>query len=1220
MLNLNFAPSLDLLVPKLLNLLRGTWTDPFMPPQIIVPNPAAGKWLRMRLTDPAINTDSGLLNGLGCIAGFEMPALERFLWNSLVPDPNMLMLDVWNYQQIICALLNEQILGLPAYLPVKTYLSATDSSVPDPLKRVQLSAAIARRFLEYEYNRPSVWNPDTGKWVIEGLDAKWLAGRQYIKTDSIHENWQRDLYCKAAACLNTPCESGAPRLISLPHLYRIRREKQMAGGDGWTLKPKTVFLFGVTKISHFHRNLLVEISQMTGMQMHVFLTNPCAEFWEDVDTRRARRAWRHDAPPETAGIKPIKQFEYNKEDLSGEFPQDQKLLELWGAAGKENIFLWCPQAQWNFEYTCPNIPENTIDFRPGTMLKALQYALLKRQDKLPACSKEYINDGTLQILACRDRLREVEELREQILDLVNNNHIQQLNQAVVYMSDTAAYVPAINQIFGAPKPGDPLHIPFSIIGAPDTGSLFADGIRSFLEILRGNFDRAKIFGFLRNPLVSASRGYTESDITIWENWAEELGIYRGYDRSQRADMGDKALAATDAHTFEASMARMLLGNLTTEPVELDYILLNNSSQQSLIPPFSDWDTADKDLLENFCTIIEDINTDISDFRDIAAKSTSSAIQKISLIVRRWFGSSTQNTDPNLSSEAGACRSFIDSLSSILLQISAAERSMIPALELYALIEACIPEQSASAPSAWTGGITFVPLKPSMIMPHDAIFVLGLDAAAFPGVSDRPGWDLLSGKRIMGDSDLVRDNRFAFLELIHSAKKRLILSYISCDMQKEEELQPSSVLLELDSWLKSQGQDFLRESGRRCAIFREIPWIPHESLNLSSKPERLHATWSSTDRELAALSAQKRFVHRHDIPEDHRHRCTNQPDSDKLSTDFYQIKRFFSNPLEYHVLNNLGIDIDDSPDTIGATDEPLFTNIPEMSSLQNKIWTQLLSIVFPANTNAAASGDSLEKTAEDYACKAYEQHIMLGKAPEAQFMSMEQQAVIDWAKSAELETLNLKSEFPNHILVENADLVPPDINRKFKLEIQTGINQTCSVECRHKLALLPAKLEPGSFLGIINFQTKGKAFDNPDLWLSGVLQWLAFQKSGILCGIKLVQLNRGDGAGISISNIRKDYSDVAKTESWLASLLCDMLVNRKCEHFPVKTIRDVYCGDWQNITPQSLAEELENEHSAYRSYVKAFNLCDARIPDMDAGQLQNLARLRFAPMLEGWLHE
>ena len=156
MLHLHFAPSSDVLLPTLLASMQKVWKDPFAPPTVIVPSPAVGKWLQLRLADcPAESEDRPL--ALGCIANLEMQTLERFLWKALRPSENMQRLDVAVVQQVICALLNDKLLENPHYEAIRAYLKNPDNAI-DPVKKVQLSSKIARQFQEYEFNRPSVWD------------------------------------------------------------------------------------------------------------------------------------------------------------------------------------------------------------------------------------------------------------------------------------------------------------------------------------------------------------------------------------------------------------------------------------------------------------------------------------------------------------------------------------------------------------------------------------------------------------------------------------------------------------------------------------------------------------------------------------------------------------------------------------------------------------------------------------------------------------------------------------------------------------------------------------------------------------------------------------------------------------------------------------------------------------------------------------------------------
>ena len=82
----------------------------------------------------------------------------------------------------------------------------------------------------------------------------------------------------------------------------------------------------------------------------------------------------------------------------------------------------------------------------------------------------------------------------------------------------------------------------------------------------------------------------------------------------------------------------------------------------------------------------------------------------------------------------------------------------------------------------------------------------------------------------------------------------------------------------------------------------------------------------------------------------------------------------------------------------------------------------------------------------------------------------------------------------------------------------------------------------------------------------------------------------------------------------------MLVDRCCDHLPFKVIKKIHKKDWAKITSSAIEDELQDEQGAYHCYLDAFALTDARIPQLEDEQLSELARSRFAPLIEGWIHE
>jgi exonuclease V gamma subunit len=1231
MLNLHFAPSTKGLVPVLLEKLRTEWTDPFRPPAIIVPSPAVGKWLQLRLADLAdCPAPAGRRRpqALGCTANLEMPTLERFLWKALQPSEKMRLLDAAVLQQAVCAQLTAGLLEKQDYKSVRSYLM-NDNGTIDPVKKVQLASRIARQFQEYEFNRPSVWEHEKRAWK-PGMDAKWLNDKTYCDGDE-NELWQKDLYCRAHKSLGRASPFDDVNYISLPHLYRLRREKGLEDKSRWTVPEGSMFLFGVSKVSHFHRNTLVEISQMTGIDMHVFLTNPCAEFWEDVDTRRSRRglrrSWRNDSRKEDAGIAARSPADYEKEELKeiAQLPRDHALLELWGNAGKADIFLWCAQAQWNFEYYSPAWVEEEKD--PETLLKAVQYSLLRCQNELKGVRRW--DDGSLQVLAGPDPAREVEELREQVLDLVESGRVKSLNEIAVYLPDPSAYVSQIQRVFGAFGSSDPAYIPWSVLGAPGSDSLFSQGMRALLEIAEGRFDRAHVFALLCNPIVQSTHNIPPDDVSIWEGWAEELGIFRGYDRKHREDMGDRGQAITDAHTFGLGIARLLIGTLAADPVEMKYRFCagDEDSAASAIPAFRDFDTSDDEIVERFCGLVEDLYNDAERLRKTFPQtSLSGAVDVITGIAWDWFGTVPDDTTGSMAAEGRVRNEFLETLQAITVQDRCAEREgPVEFREFLALVRECLPEELPAGSRAWTGGITFAPLRPAMVVPHRVIFALGLDATAFPGTGDRPGWDLLSRRRIVGDSDRVRDNRFAFLELLHAAQERLVLSFRGRDMQKEEERQPSSVVLELESYLKSQGLKTEKDSSReeQCLIRREIPWIIRESLEDVMKTGRCRGTWDPAESRLAHIErmpdAQKaayRYGTAAGTPRGSAAR-------DTVRTSVNDLRRFFANPLEYHLSKTLGIELDERPAVMGATDEPLESGALEMSVLQKTIWSEVLLRVFPEHgKDACAYAARLAEEAETIAARVHHEQLVQGLSPEAQFYAIEEQRLKSWARSCAETTLDLRATFGDHWLVQGADFSLKRPGFPGGLTVDIGDGRKCAVECRHALALVPRG--GAGTIGIIGIKKEGDAKENPDLWLAGALQWLADRKNGSRQDIMLVQLNRGD-TGSSFSAMKKQCDGGRDMEQWLGGFIRAMIVERSSDHLPFAIVREL-CGlsddsrlDLKRVTKGNIEELLSGEHSPYRCSLEAFTLVDARIPDASDEKLQERVLARFAPMLEGWIH-
>jgi len=1223
MLNLHFAPSLDLLVAHVAKELRMNWHDPFAAPEIIVPSPALGKWLLMRLADGGVVNGDGVAP-FGCIANVKLLTIEKFLWSRLAPG-DAVMLDKLSLQQVLCALLTEERLEEEVFAPVRSYLYGKEGV--DPIKKVQLAARIAHQFLEYEYNRPGVWRQG-GRWDPQGIDGTWMQGKRYTN-DSSNEPWQAELYRQTRRAITGANDAAAGAgvvYLSLPQLYRLRREETIGESPFVHGEGERVILFGVTNMSHFHRNSFVEFSQVGGVELSVYLTNPCAEFWEDVNTSRKsiRREWTSTTVGTEAAIVPRTTGDYNKEELRlfelGAPPADQKLLELWGSAGKENIFLWCQDALWNFEYYSPADIEGGEP--PESLLQSLQLSLLRRENKMRAPATGWTPDGSLVVAACPDRGREIEEIREQILDMVHDGTVGLLNEVVVYLSNPALYLPYIQRVFGCYLPTDVQYIPFCILGLSGRETLFAQGVHTLFEIMQGKFDRAHVFELLRNPLVQDARKLPPEQVSIWEGWAEELNIFRGYNREQRARMGDTGRALTDAHSFEYAMARLLVADLTSNAVTLDFVEQEaDNDTLHLLPvlPFRNYETSDRSQVELFCATIEGLQIDSQQMVAAINTNITDAIDRLRDLVRAWFGLTPEIQGADLAIEGSVMRAFYDRVAMIALQQEVVGRETVPIQEFIMLALECLQEEPVSGAHAWSGGITFAPLRPSMIVPHAVVFAAGLDDVQFPGSSERPSWDLLSAKRIVGDSDKVRDNRFAFLELIHAARKRLILSYRAKDMQKESELHPSSVVQELAAYLEN-----VDGVPPGVSIEKEIPWIVHESLDVIAAAGRRHGTWNPTDGAVAKLARKERVTSRYNL--DNKARVASKT-TDSLKIDVRDLRLFLKNPLEYHLSRTLGIELDESIDMMSMTDEPLSSGALAITGMQKAICTTLLRHMFPADAPAIRKGSTeLAGIASAELERLYALHTASGAAPEAMLEEMELEFLRQWAIACSELVVPLYEQFTHHYLLENSDLSLGRYGEEGTLPVVMENGAECTVSCRHLLILMPRGSDGVHYVGILAYKKEGAAADNPDLWCEGAVQWLFEEKrSGNGFPLALVEINYGD-VTVTMAKLTNERTHAARMFKWLQGILIDMASNCS-DHFPLRGVQKILSkkkGDartWVErltlLTKSDLEEKMRGDYG-YHSFLPAFDLVDARLPDVSDDDLRKLADARFAPILDTWL--
>jgi len=1155
-LDLQFASSAEPLARVLMDDLAKLWRkDPFAAPTLIVPNPAVKKWLLLEIS-----------RSLGASLGLQITTLERSIWQWMQAPAEVHRLDGATFALAISHVLRQSDLQGDLFLPVREYLCKNDS------KRIeQLSHYLSQLFLEYEFNRPSVWDAHGNRWVLPGIDQCWLQnktydfGRELSPLALQSEAWQSEIYRRALALLQNSQETW----VSLPHWHRRFVEQ------GGRVTIGQTYLFLVSKISHWHRNFLVDASQIPGNELHVFLTNPCAEFWEDVDTQRNhwRRKWNsqiaQSASADLAGIGVRSREDYQREEFSKDFfAQDPRLLELWGHSARENIALWCPLANWDFTYH--QVPNEEAPARHS--LSALQKSLLLRRSRM---EEGVLADDSLQLWNAPHMSREVEEVRNQILDALRDGVIKQLEDVVVYVTDIAMYLPFIHQHFGSHARQSLQAVPAQILGAPGGSSLYAQAIRAWIQILQGRYDRASLFALFRNPVWQVNQKLTPSDIEVWERWAEETCMIRGYDANHRAQLGDQGEAASDIHTIGLGLYRLLVGNLAAGEVDLGF--------PGSVPGYRDFDTSDTNTLEHFAKAIEELRLLSVQKYDV---SLHDAILQIRSQIQKEFALVPEGPEWNTLAE----ERVRDTLWQDLYQ-HAQMAELLPAItnkdELLIKLDSLLPTEINASSKAWIGGVTFAPLRMGMVLSHPMVCVIGLGAKEFPGQRQNSLLDLLTVARKVGDSHPVRDNQLAFLEVIHAAQERLVLTYCGRNLQKQEDLQPSSVLLEL--------QDFFMQHG--IALERKLPLRPWESLNN-------FRSWNPRHGVIAEALQTNRAIHRFPLQDVSTHVFESS-----TSIDLNALQMFLKNPLEYQLRKGLHLREDEDANPLDVTDEPM-----DASPLDISIWEKSLLIDFWAEvfSEFPLPLSDWQSWLQREAHERFRLLAVKGGVPLPPFANALQQTLLDFANQLVNITQGCLQKFPCHRLVQAQDLSLGIPQRRATIELPNG-----TIQGQIPLALVPR--EGIGCIGVVVVEKEIKTL-SLNLWLQGIAVSL-LHEAGIE-SIQLVQVSRKEkeyqiipmkAATASLHESKRKYLEglLQELHSGIADHLPASLINKK-----VKNKDDIYL--YQELDRDELMEELEGDYSPYKCYLPAWDVIEAKLPDQEVIPVR--AELRYGPYLEAHYHE
>jgi exodeoxyribonuclease V gamma subunit len=822
---------------------REAGAHPLDPVEIVVPNHNMEAWVTL-----------GLAQASGVAANLSFRRLERFIGDlveqALPGQFKVADLDTIE-AAVLAALHDENVLHLPELQPVLSYLESgtgvVEGSVFDrylgadslDLRRIQLAARMAYLFQEYSFSRPemiAIWREGIDPDGSENRFGRFgLTGMVYVDpalADSSFApaaRWQRALWQAVFGSggvlgQNRPATGG--RWITLDQLALDRSFfKRIAETD-----LPVVHIFGISYVARIFQLLFARLGEHK--QLRIYTLNPCAEFWEDVETdrelfyrldrerdNRSRRLW-------------VEAGEPDDEDPFGLNLADTPALRHWGKPGREYIRLLGELTECDFDSEF----EDPVCNDQPSLLHCLQRDILYREPERVLDPKNltlYEQDQSIRLIAAPAVRREIEWVADEIWRLLRDDQPQagkprlRFNDIAVIVNNAARdlYLPQIESVFSACHnlPGS-----FSDLSG-SAGSRIIEAMGLLLRFPFGRFTRAEMLSLLGHPALAGNLGgLTIDDLAAL---AEKLGIVYGADRSDYQG----TYVDEDVFNWDQGIRRLALGAFMTGEKSGDGRIFTTGEGKWLVEEVAGEAVP---AAARFGMLVRSLLADARYAREQQMTLAEWALFYAGQVDRYFHCEESRDENDR--------HRLLGALSRL--------EHMDFGSRVSGRTAAGVAEQTLAALPGGRGrylaeGVVVSSFLPMRAIPFKVVFLLGLGEGLFPASGRRDALDLRAAKRRAGDVDPSERDRYMFFETMLCVREKLYLSYIRRDEQTGDPLQPSAVVQELlhtlkNGYLGDQGLEAIKTEPalRRYDNRLSLPDSFVDEARIESRVQEVAADW------------------------------------------------------------------------------------------------------------------------------------------------------------------------------------------------------------------------------------------------------------------------------------------------------------------------------------------------------------------------------------------
>lgn len=579
---------------------------------------------------------------------------------------------------------------------------------------------------------------------------------------------------------------------------------------------EAVHVFGVSHLAPSELRVLRAAAQTRCVAFYI--PDPCREFWgemsRDPALLRARFA-EEEQRIASAG----------DDDFWVDRPHP--LLARWGRLGAHFVFALANLdaraadiRHWRDEEARPS--RSRLD-RVQQSIRASAPEQLDIDLRDVATREREFADASLRIHSCHTRLRELEVLRDNLLDAMDaaasSGDVLKPSEIVVMAPDIHAYVALIPVVFGvagSTKERLPYHL--ADVAVSNSHRLLST-FRRLLDIPASRVTAPEIADLLAVPEIARRFDIEGDGVETLTGWLRQSRVAWALDGAHRQRF---ELPPISEYTFGWALDRMLAGYLMADAGadRTDHVELADGCELAPLSgiegPAAEYLGALDQLLREiqaFCALAR---------RPRRASEWANELERICTALFRIDASDRAARE----AQAAVLR-FVREIAA-----EPAAAGLDPTLQ-FAVVRELLVERLSAVPERQRflmGGITFCGMVPRRAIPFRLIAVLGLNDGEFPRADGDAGLDLMARHRRIGDRDVRSDDRYLFLETVMAARERLHLSYIGEGVRDGKPRNPAPPLSEL---LEALGRDPFADAAANASAGDEkprgLPWLVRHPL-------------------------------------------------------------------------------------------------------------------------------------------------------------------------------------------------------------------------------------------------------------------------------------------------------------------------------------------------------------------------------------------------------